>query len=66
MLGGGSDGAHNAPDYGEKQAIFMQFAGKVASPVAPPSLPGGGGYATGGAAGGVPSPSSPPFIRRRR
>ena len=28
MLGGGSDGAHNAPDYGEKQAIFMQFAGK--------------------------------------
>ncbi len=29
MLGGGSDGAHNAPDYGEKQAIFMQFAGKV-------------------------------------
>ena len=28
MLGGGSDGAHNAPDYGEKQANFMQFAGK--------------------------------------
>ena len=28
MLGGGSDGAHDAPDYGEKQAIFMQFAGK--------------------------------------
>ncbi len=28
MLGGGSDGAHDAPDSGEKQAIFMQFAGK--------------------------------------
>ena len=28
MLGGGSDGAHNAPNYGEKRAIFMQFAGK--------------------------------------
>ena len=28
MLGGGSDGAHNVPDYREKQANFMQFAGK--------------------------------------
>ena len=28
MLGGGSDGTHDAPDSGEKQAIFMQFAGK--------------------------------------
>ena len=66
MLGGGSDGAHDAPDYGEKQAIFMQFAGKERAQSLHASLPGSGGYATGGAAGGVPSPSSPPFIRRRR
>ena len=66
MLGGGSDGAHNAPDYGEKQAIFLQFAGKERAQSLHLVYRERCGYATGGAAGGVPSPSSPPFIRRRR
>src|SRR6185436_4218679 len=54
------------PGLRRKTGHFHAICRKSASPVAPPSLAGGGGYATGGAPGGVPSPSSPPFIRRRR